>query len=326
MFKKKLSFTLSVLGILTLLLLAACSEATEDATKVEGDKGDEKNTSYMVTHAMGSTEIKETPKKIVVLTNESTEALLALDVKPIGAVQSWEGDPWYDHIKGDMDGVEVVGNETEVNIERIIELKPDLIIGNKIRQEAIYDKLEKIAPTIFSEDLSGDWKVNFDLYAKAVNLEEKGQEVMNNFDQHVLDVKESLGDNVNKEISVVRFSSRPTRIYYTDSFSGVIFEQLGFKRAAHQEKLFTEDNKMGNFAVEVGKELIPEMDADAIFYFTYTDAAAVEEEWINDPLWKNLNAVQSGNVYKVNDTIWNTAGGVIAANTMLEDIKTIFAE
>ncbi|GJM75151.1 hypothetical protein HMSSN036_73670 [Paenibacillus macerans] len=38
-----------------------------------------------VKHAMGETKIEGTPKRIVVLTNEGTEALLALGVKPIGA-------------------------------------------------------------------------------------------------------------------------------------------------------------------------------------------------------------------------------------------------
>ena len=69
-------------------------------------------------------------------------------------------------------------------MEKIASLKPDLIIGNKIRQEAVYDKLNAIAPTVFSETLRGDWKENFKLYAKALNLEEKGNEVIAEFDEH----------------------------------------------------------------------------------------------------------------------------------------------
>lgn len=55
-----------------------------------------------------------------------------------------------------MGDAEVVGVEHEVNIEKIAALKPDLIIGSKIRQEKVYDKLTKIAPTVFSETLRGD--------------------------------------------------------------------------------------------------------------------------------------------------------------------------
>lgn len=50
----------------------------------------------------------------------------------------------------------------------------------------------------------------------------------------------------------------------------------------------------------------------------------VEEERTNDPLFKNLTAFKEGNAHKVSDIIWNTAGGVIAANIMLDEIEKIF--
>ncbi|QUG43894.1 iron-siderophore ABC transporter substrate-binding protein [Psychrobacillus sp. INOP01] len=316
-----------MISIFSLLLLAACGQTKED-TATTGNEDKEDN-SYTVEHAMGTTTIEKAPEKVVILTNEGTEALLALGVTPVGAVQSWLGDPWYDHIKEDMTDVEVVGVEHEVNLEKIAALKPDLIIGNKIRQEAVYDQLSAIAPTVFSDTLRGDWKENFTLYAKALNLEEEGKEVLSQFDAHLDEVKQNLGDKVNQEISVVRFMAGSSRIYYTDSFSGVIFDQLGFKRASQQTELFTADNKLGNLAIEVGKEVIPKMDADVLFYFTYApqgDQAALDTatEWTNDPLWKNLNAVKSGNVHEVSDAVWNTAGGVLAANIMLDEIEDIF--
>lgn len=318
-----------MISIFSLFLLAACGQTKED-TATTGDENKE-DTSYTVEHAMGTTTIEKTPEKVVILTNEGTEALLALEVTPVGAVQSWLGDPWYDHIKEDMTDVEVVGVEHEVNLEKIAALKPDLIIGNKLRQEAVYEQLSAIAPTVFSDTLRGDWKDNFTLYSKALNLEEKGKEVLSQFDAHLDEVKQNLGDKVDQEISVVRFMAGQSRIYYTDSFSGVIFDQLGFKRASQQTELFTADNKLGNLAIEVGKEVIPKMDADVLFYFTYApqgDQAALDTatEWTKDPLWKNLNAVKSGNVHEVSDAVWNTAGGVLAANIMLDEIEDIFSK
>ncbi len=327
---KSVKFLFTIISIMTIFLLAACGNNTDEQAEKPKDEGTKtEDTSYTIEHAMGSTTLDQTPKKVVVLSNEGTEALLALGVTPVGAVQSWTGDPWYDHITDDMQGVEVVGTESEVNLEKIASLKPDLIIGTKIRQEAIYDQLSAIAPTVFSETLRGDWKENFSLYAKALNLEEKGNEVLSQFDAHVDDVKQKLGDQVNQEVSVVRFMAGKSRIYYTDSFSGVIFNQLGFKRTQPQAELFAADNKLGNLAIEVGKEVIPKMDGDVLFYFTYApngDQAALDtaKEWTNDPLWKNLNAVKTGNVHEVSDAVWNTAGGVLAANLMLDDIADIF--
>ena len=50
------------------------------------------------------------------------------------------------------------------------------------------------------------------------------------------------------------------------------------------------------------------------------------KEWTNDPLWKNLNAVKNEKAYEVSDAIWNTAGGVIAANQMLDDIERMMSQ
>ncbi|MCC3355806.1 ABC transporter substrate-binding protein [Bacillus sp. REN16] len=315
------------LGFLTLaiatLVLAACGAADN----TDKNEAVENSNTYTIEHAMGTTPINKDPKKIVVLTNEGTEALLAMGVKPVGAVRSWIGDPWYDHIEDQMEGVEVVGEESNVNIEAIAALEPDLIIGNKMRQENIYEQLKAIAPTVFAEDLRGDWQKNFTLYSKAINKEEEGKKVLADFEDHVNKVKENI--NTDTAVSVVRFMEGRTRIYYTDSFSGVIFDKLGLKRPEQQVELFAQDEN-DQFAREVDQEKIPLMDGDVIFYFTYEtgtgEATKVEEEWINNPLWKGLTAVKDGNVHKVSDPIWNTAGGVLAANLMLDDIEKYLAK
>ncbi|MCA1031576.1 iron-siderophore ABC transporter substrate-binding protein [Bacillus timonensis] len=331
MFNKlnKRFLTALALSLSLTMLLVGCSAEKENSSEGTDKEKVAEEKPYTVEHAMGTTEIPMTPKKVVILTNEGTEALLALGVTPVGAVKSWLGDPWYDHIATQMEGVEVVGLESEVSVETIAALQPDLIIGNKLRQEQIYDQLTAIAPTVFSETLKGNWKENFELYAKALNKEEEGKKVIANFDERIATMKEKIGDELSSEISVVRFMAGKTRIYYTDSFSGVILNQLGFNRPANLEALFA-DKPDNMFAREVGKEQIPELDGDMIFYFTYETgdgtANQTEEEWTTDALWNNLSAVQAGNVHKVDDAIWNTAGGVLAANLMLDDLEKIYVK
>lgn len=317
---KKTRLVLSLLTIFAIFVLAACGNKDNSS---DSNKADTKNNgkSYTVEHAMGKTTIKGTPKRVVILSNEGTEALLAMGVTPVGAVKSWTGNPWYKHISDKMKDVEVVGTESEVNVEAIAKLHPDLIIGNKMRQEKIYNQLKEIAPTVFAETLRGDWKENFELYAKALNKEEKGKQVIQNFDQRIADLKEKLGDKLKTKVSMVRFMPGDVRIYHKDTFSGVILDQLGFARPGDQNNNdFAETN--------LTKERIPAMDGDILFYFTYDtgdgEANKLEEEWTKDPLFKNLKVAKAGNVHKVNDDIWNTAGGVLAANLMLDDIEKIF--
>ncbi|MBK5472602.1 MULTISPECIES: ABC transporter substrate-binding protein [Bacillus] len=320
-FMQKKSFTVFVFLLTFSLLLSACGKSNN---KEEATKEDNKKEMITVEHAMGKTEVPANPKRVVILTNEGTEALLELGVKPVGAVKSWTGDPWYPHIKDKMKDVKVVGDEGQVNVETIASLKPDLIIGNKMRHEKVYEQLKAIAPTVFSETLRGEWKDNFKFYAKALNKEKEGQKVLTDYESRMKDLKGKLGDKVNQEISMVRFMPGDVRIYHGDTFSGVILKELGFKRPGDQNKDdFAERN--------VSKERISAMDGDVLFYFTFDKGnekkgSELEKEYINDPLFKNLNAVKNGKAYKVDDVIWNTAGGVMAANLLLDDIEKRFVK
>ncbi|MGN7472094.1 ABC transporter substrate-binding protein [Brevibacillus sp. SAFN-007a] len=274
--------------------------------------------SYTVKHAMGETTIKGTPLRVVMLTNQGTETLMALGVKPVGAVGAAH-DPtqFYDFTKSFLEGTKSVGTEGQPNLEAIAALKPDLILGMKFRHEKIYQQLSAIAPTVFVEEPRGDWKANFSLYAEAVNKKAEGEKIIADWNKRVAEFKEKAGDKLKTKVSVVRFMPGKVRIYYKDTFTGAIFKDLGLARPASQDK--------EEFAAEVTKERIPEMDGDIMFYFTYEtgkgEASKIEQEWTNDPLWKNLNVVKAGKAFKVDDTIWNTSGGVIAANKVLDELE-----
>lgn len=273
-----------------------------------------------VSHAMGATTVPDDPERVVVLTNEGAEALLALGVTPVGAANSWTGDPWYDHIAEAMEGVEPVGTESAVNLELVAALEPDLILADKQRHEEIHGQLSAIAPTVLSEELRGDWMENFALYAEAVGREAEGRAVMEDFRARVAATAEALGPALEEEVSVVRFLAGQIRVYQLDSFSGVLLDPLGFARPENQA--------VEDFALRVGKESIPDMDGDRIVHFTYEpgdgEGSALAEEVLDDPLWQSLSAVKAGRVHAVDDAVWNTAGGVLAARLMLQDVARIW--
>tara|TARA_R110002124_G_scaffold16882_8_gene71550 strand:+ start:1028 stop:1945 length:918 start_codon:yes stop_codon:yes gene_type:complete len=273
-----------------------------------------------VSHAMGVTDVPDNPQRVVVLTNEGTEALLTVGVTPVGAVRSWLGTPWYGHIAGAMAEVTVVGEESAVNLEAIAALEPDLIIGNKTRQEKIYDQLSAIAPTVMSERLRGDWKINMALYTEAVGKGAEGKAALAGFDARVKAIAGSAGPALAEKVSLGRFMAALTRIYYKDTFAGLILDEIGFDRPAAQDK--------DEFADDIGKERIPDLDGDRLFYFVYDvgdgAAQAWAADWTSDPLWQNLEAVKAGKAHAVDDAVWNTAGGFIAANLLLDDIEGIY--
>ncbi|PUA34907.1 ABC transporter substrate-binding protein [Paenibacillus elgii] len=329
MFSFNRSFRLKPAALLAVVLLlsvwlTACGEkpaAQPGAKSGEAAAPAQADGKRKIKHAMGESEVPANPQKVVILTNEGTEALLTLGVKPIAAVQSYTGNPWFDHIKADMEGVKAVGGEQQPNLELIASLKPDLIIGNKMRHEKIYDQLKAIAPTVYSETLRGEWKDNFKLYADALNKKAEGDKIIAAFDKRIEDFKQKAGSKLNEKVAVVRFMGGKTRYYYGNMFTGVIFKQIGIARsdAKNDEKAFE----------DITKERLTELEAaDRVIYFTYETGdgkgTKQEEEWMNDPLWKNLKVVKNNKVFKVDDVIWNTAGGVKAANLMLDGLYKMY--
>lgn len=313
--QKKLLSIIS-LGIVTIGLLTGCSSTSSD--KVEDTS---KGKTVSVQDAMGTVEVPTDPKRIVVLTNEGTEALLSLGVKPVGAVTGVTGE-WYYHTKKELEGVKAIGKEKDVNIEAIASLNPDLIIGNKMRHEKIYAQLKSIAPTVYSDTIRGAWKDNFRFYAKVLNKETEGEKSIKEYEDKIAYIQDNYKNKLGSEVSLVRFMNGKTRIYLGDTFAGTILKEIGFKRPKTQQGT--------EFVNEIGKERLKEAEGDVMFYFTQEfgdgKGLASEKEWINDPLFKSLDVVKNNKAIKVDDIIWNTAGGIKAANLMIDDLTNMLKE
>lgn len=140
--------------------------------------------------------------------------------------------------------------------------------------------------------------------------------------ERVTTFKEKLQEKPDLQVSLVRFAPGMARIYYKDSFPGQILAEVGLQRPPQQNK--------DAFADEVGFENIPEMDGDILFYFTYDEGdnrgKKVAQQWLNHPLWQNLDVVQRDRVYAVNDTHWTTAGGIQSAHQVLDDLNRYIFE
>lgn len=273
-----------------------------------------------ITHIMGVTDVPDHPVRVVALTNEATEDLLALGITPVGAVRSANANPWFDHVSEALKGVTVVGEELSPNLEVILSLEPDLILGNKKRHEDIYEQLSAIAPTVYVENITGQWRKNLAFYADAVNKAAAGEEVLKAYEDRVARLKAALGDQVNEKVGLVRFITGQNYAYNNDSFSGSILRDIGFARPAAQDK--------AGLSEKITLERIPELDGDRLLYFSYEtgDGGATKEAetWMASPLWQNMNVAKKGHVYPVSDTVWATAGGVMAAHLALDDIEKIF--
>ncbi|MEX1057796.1 MAG: iron-siderophore ABC transporter substrate-binding protein [Natronospirillum sp.] len=271
-----------------------------------------------VEHAMGSTDLLETPTRIVTLYQGATDAAVALGITPVGVVESWAEKPMYHYLRDELDGVAQVGLETQPNLEEIARLNPDLIIGAKMRHEKVYNQLSQIAPTVMHETVFM-FKETLDLIAEATDHESEAAQWHNDWDTKIADFQSQVSDQADlnwpQEVALLNFRNDHARIYYS-SFAGNILNELGFERPdAHKEDAW---------GVKLtSKESIPSMNADVFFIFMNEDDNTVLENyaaWTGHPLWNTLDAVKNDQVYRVNETDWNLGGGPIAAERMVESV------
>uniref|UniRef100_UPI00403FB009 ABC transporter substrate-binding protein n=1 Tax=Lysinibacillus sp. FSL K6-3209 TaxID=2921497 RepID=UPI00403FB009 len=328
-FRKMVMF----LVLLFALVLVGCgNKESEDASNADDnnttqesstDNNSTENSSREVTHSLGTTTIEGTPTKIVTLYQGATDVAVAMGIKPVGVVESWADTPYYEYLQKDLEGIPLLGEETQPNLEEIAKLQPDLIIASKNRHEEIYEQLSQIAPTVVHQDVF-DFKGTINLIGESTGKEDKAKELLGAWESRVADfqtkIKDKLGDKWPISASVVNFRADHARVYPA-GYAGEILTELGFKGP----KNITED-PLPIVLRFTDKESIPQMDADVIYMFYIEDEATKKtlEEWTSHPLWKELEAVKNDQVYRVEEVYWNFAGGILSANIMLDDIYNRF--
>lgn len=167
----------------TALLAAGCSSRrADDLSDVAGP--------VTVTHIFGETTVPEPPKRVVCAGYTGQDDLLALGVVPIG-VTDWFGDqpfavwPWARQRLGDAEPA-VLDLDNGIAVNRIAELKPDLIIATNAGVDAdTYAKLTAIAPTV--PQSGGDaffepWRTQAAAIGKAVHQARQMQSLIDGVD------------------------------------------------------------------------------------------------------------------------------------------------
>ncbi|GHI03998.1 iron-siderophore ABC transporter substrate-binding protein [Streptomyces cellostaticus] len=270
---------------------------------------------------MGDVKIPSQPKRVVVLDTGELDDVTLLGIDPVGAVaphfKSAGGFPTY--LKGELSGTADVGPLLEPNLEKIASLKPDLILSSKVRHEKIYDKLGAIAPTVFTATTGGVWKQNLKVHAEALGLEKEAAAKLKEYENQA----KALGEAVKKKdggtmptASVVRFIAGPTRLYQSNSYSGVVLADIGLKRPSSQ---VSDDPDVT--MKDVSPEQIDRADADLVFVTTADTPDKTQEKQVtSNPVWKDLAAVKNGKVFTVPDETWMSGIGVQAAEQMLKDV------
>lgn len=277
----------------------------------------------IVIDVYGDVEVPVNPQRVIVLDGPMLDTCLAVGITPVGATTGFENAPWPAYLGDRTDGILNVGTIVEPELEKIIAAAPDLILSSKVRHEAIHETLMDIAPTVFSETVGATWRDDFLLFANAVNKEAEGKEVVSAFDARAEEFKRATEEmREDWRVSVVRFLSDGVRIYRDTGYIGVVLDALDVPRPDSQIAKEGEE-----FSVTISPEQLHLANGTHIFTCAYGEvSASPAEQFVSSGLWDSLDAVQSDQVYWVDDDYWMVGIGYIAANLVVDDLFTYLVE
>ncbi|WP_210583833.1 ABC transporter substrate-binding protein [Streptomyces sp. GESEQ-35] len=304
------------------LLLTGCGDDGNDSADSAAGK---ESSTRQVTDATGrKVEVPSAPQKVVTLSEPTLDAALALGIEPVGATAGRGQKGVSTYLAGKAKKAEVVATVAEADMEKLAALQPDLILLDEttaVKSEV--SKLQAIAPTVVTAKLNEDWKKAFTSTAEALNKTSQAEKVLTDFDAGVAATKKKLGDNAGSVVSVIRWQNgAPSVVGKGVGHVGSTLSTLGLERPTDQQGASTGHSE------PVSLEKLSTIDGDWLFFGTLGDQADGEKAYAEAakvPNFSKLKAEKAGHVVVVQGSAWNSAGGPLAAQIVLDDVTKALA-
>lgn len=303
--------TLSLFSVIIAFAFASCNQQAKETSTGE---------TVTITHSLGTTEVPLNPQRVVVLHFGALENLDAIDVKPVALTKT--GLPKY-LAKYNDESIVDVGNLMEIDLEKINEAKPDLIIiGSRLKDS--YDALSKIAPTIHAEtdynDVMGSLKKNLSDLGKIFGKETELNKAYADIEAKAEGVRNKAAQSNDKAL-VILHNKGKFSAYGSKSRFGIVHDVLGVKEAIEGLDTHIHGNSASN-------EFIQQTNPDILFVVDRSSAIGdnpLKKEDVENKLIQQTNAYKNNKIIYLNSEAWYLSGGGIAStNIMIDEIGTAF--
>ncbi|MEH2290106.1 iron-siderophore ABC transporter substrate-binding protein [Nostoc sp.] len=299
-----------------LLIITACHSPVTQATKTSTRYLAPKSDCQVIQHALDEICIPVNPQRIIALDIPWTlDPLLALGIKPVGTAIYGDESVGFSGLSPDeVAGIELVGLTASPSLEKILALKPDLMLSLDVHDDKNYAQLSAIAPTVLREydKIKTSFQENFRAIAQLVDQEEKAEKILAQYQKRVEALRKSLGKPLQgTKTSVIQSDGSNFWISpkYTNYFQ--ILNDIGVPL----KPIFIKQNESVPFSIEV----IDKFDADILFIVSHTDKPA--SHFLQNPLIASLAAVKNNRAYVVEQAIWYAPYGPLGMNRLLDDIS-----
>ncbi|MBN9672297.1 iron-siderophore ABC transporter substrate-binding protein [Roseibium aggregatum] len=214
----------------------------------------------------GETRIENTPQRIVSLSYNGGDHLLALGIKPV-AIRHWYGGnaqgvwPWAEEALGGHEPIILRG---EVDVERVALLKPDLIeaLWSGISEDE-YRQLSKIAPVLAPRAEYGSygtpWPVMLKTIGVATGKADEADRLVRELEGRFAETRRRHPGWQGRTVAV-GWPGGPG-FYTAGDIRGRLMKELGFEIPDALERL-----SPGTYYINVSRELTELYDTDVLIW------------------------------------------------------------
>lgn len=291
---------------LFVLILSACGN---DETTSEVDATEREKETFTYQSETGPIEVPKDPQRIIALTNGPN--VLALGANIVGIDEWTNTNPLFEER---LEGVEIV---TEDNLEKIIELEPDLIIAGSYMKNI--DKLNEIAPTVAYTWGKLDYLTQQIEIGKLLNKEKEATDWVNDFKERAASTGEAIRAKIGEDstVSVIESGDKEFYVFGNNYARGteILYQAMDLKMPDKVKELAL---KTGIYTFST--EVLPEFAGD---YVIFSKNPEVDNSFMETDLWKSIPAVKNKHVYEIN-TKASTYSDPITLDYLLEFFEDSF--
>ncbi|WP_457149329.1 iron-siderophore ABC transporter substrate-binding protein [Mycobacterium sp. URHB0021] len=281
-----------------------------------------------VRHAAGTTQVRADPQRIVVLSGDQLDALCALGLQSrIVAAALPDGSSSQPSYLGKViHDVPGAGTRTAPDLDAIRAADPDLILGSQALTPDAFGGLSAIAPTVFTGPAGAAWRDDLRTVGAATGRLDAANGLVDGFEQ-AADKTGADNDATHFQVSVVQLTDTTMRVYGADNFPGSVMAAVGVDRPASQR--FTDKPYSEIGITDEDLRNSPDFssaDGD-ILYISFDSPAARDRARVvlESQAWRKLSANRDNRVFAVNNEVWQTGEGIVAARGILADLRWVNA-
>ena len=211
-----------------------------------------------------------------------------------------------------------IGDARQPSLERVVALKPDLIIGDATLHGQVRGLFEKIAPTVLID--VKNWKDHLRVLAEITGRQDAAAKLLDGYETRVAALRERAP---RFPVSVLRVTPTGFHVYVAGPASYApyaVLREAGVQRTAYET--VTDDTSFKR----PGWEEIGLLDGRILLYvivsgYERAPDDALEAATVKNPFWQMLPAVQAGRAHRVDRGTWMGFYGVASAHRVLDDIE-----